>query len=702
MNIAYIGKGDDLAAKVIERLGKEDNSVFLLAGEDFKREQKPITKYKYFRVFDWKQGVYQHLKTIYPDVVIYADPAYMDYEWEEEHKESVAMLSSVLDDIVKLEIKKFIFLSSTEVYGKYIGEIDEETEINPISKKGIRMAQCEYAISLYRKRYDLDVKILRVAPVFTYRCVTDSKELLGVLFQKSSEMKENRWLQPVHVADVADAIKRTMELSSSQIYNVAASDVISEQKISRLLCKKDEYGAELVAAENVAVRISSRKLKKETEWIDFWQIEKMLKEDKVKFVHQKKTQETEKKKNIRQNLSVFRKLAEVLVLFGVFMLIYLLTLDHNLFGKINWLLIFVTVVPLFYGVRYGTLAVALASLTFLGSQGGGLMEIDSFYSYVDKILVIVEYILFGIVVGYTVDMLRESNAEKDLEIEDRKLSYDELNEINEKNILIKKEYEKRILESKDSLPRLYQIISRINVLEEGRIFMEILQVVQDLLGTNTVAIYRSNEKSPYLRLLACLNENSLMGGRSWNIEKETEIKNAIEKNEIYEGDIWTGKPAIVMPVGTTGGYSAIIVVRTLPMEKMNLHSLNLMRTMFALISTSIEKALQYDNVAREKKYIGDTLILRPEEFQKKINISVEKKQKNMSEYCILKVVSDENLLDTYHAVEKSFREVDIFGTDGKENLYILLDNTTPKDEAFVLERLAKKGIMVEKKEEDIL
>jgi len=138
------------------------------------------------------------------------------------------------------------------------------------------------------------------------------------------------------------------------------------------------------------------------------------------------------------------------------------------------------------------------------------------------------------------------------------------------------------------------------------------------------------------------------------------------------------------------------------MEKMNLHSLNLMRTMFALISTSIEKALQYDNVAREKKYIGDTLILRPEEFQKKINISVEKKQKNMSEYCILKVVSDENLLDTYHAVEKSFREVDIFGTDGKENLYILLDNTTPKDEAFVLERLAKKGIMVEKKEEDIL
>lgn len=701
MNITYIGKNDELAAKIIERLGKEDNSVFLLSEEDFKRSERPAIKYKYFRVSDWNQGVYQHLKTIYPEVVIYADPDFMSYEWKEDHKDSVGMLSAVLDNIAQLDTKQFIFLSSTEVYGKQTGELNEKSELLPVSKKGIRMSQNEHAIQVYGRRYGLNTKILRVAPVFTYHCVVGGKDLLGTLSGKSFEAMEEGWLQPIHAADVADAVKRVLEIKGSGVYNVANSSTISVRKLSGLLSKKNKGTFDAIGEEQSPVFISSSKIKKETEWIDFWQIENLLEDKKIEFIYREKPEKKEKKKTVREQLSVFRKLIEILVLFVLFVTMYVLTQDHTLFGKINWLLIFVTVIPLFYGVRYGTLAVALASISFLSSQGG-IMEIDSFYSYVDKILVIVEYILFGIVVGYTVDMLREANQEKELEIESMKLSYDELNEINEKNILIKKEYEKRILESKDSLPRLYSIISRINVLEEGRIFMEILQVVHQLLDTNTVAIYRSNAKSPYLRLLACLNEDSLIGGRSWNIEKETEIREAIEKNEIYEGDIWAGKPAIVMPVSTSGGYSAIIVVRELPMEKMNLHTLNLMRTMFALISTSIEKALEYDDVARERKYVGDTLILQPEEFRKKIDIAVEKKQKNMSDYCILKIVSEKDLVETYHLVERSFREVDIFGTDGKEGLFILLDNTTPKDEAFVLERLEKKGIVVEKKAEDVL
>ena len=702
MNIVYIGKSDALAGKVIETLGKEDNTVFLLGEEDFKRSKRPATKYKFFRVSDWNQGVQAHLKTIYPDMVIYTDPDYMNFKWVREHNSSVGLLTSVLENMVQLNTKKFIYFSTTDVYGKQTGELNEESRIFPVSKKGICMAQCEYTVELYCKRYNLDAKILRVAPIYSYDCVAGNKDFMGTMAKLAVEGAKDQdgaiYYQPVHVADVADAVKRVSAESGFGIYNVACSDSISKQELLELISGKVASANE---ENNGGAYISCQKIKKETEWIDFWQISNLLKDGKINIApYEKKEKEVKRKANGK--LTVFRKVAEILVLFAIFAGVYFLTLDHGLFGKINWLLIFVTLVPLFYGVRFGTMAVVISSIAFLTAQGGSLLEIENFYSYVDKILVIVEYIFFGIVVGYTVDMLREEITEKELEIETNKRAYDELNEINEKNVLIKKEYEKRILESKDSLPRIYAIISKINVLEEGRIFMEILQVVKDLLDTNTVAIYRSNGKSPYLRLLASLNEESLVGGRSWNISDEPEIVEAINKNEIYEGNVWEGKPAIVMPVGTSVGYSAIIVVRELSMEKMSLHTLNLMRTLFSLISTSIEKALQYDNVVRSQKYIEDTHILSAEEFRKALDIAAEKKEMSMSDYCVLRIVSDKNLLDTYQMVDKMFREVDVFGTDGKENLYILLDNTTPKDEEFVLNRLAGRGIEVEKKEEDTL
>ena len=121
-------------------------------------------------------------------------------------------------------------------------------------------------------------------------------------------------------------------------------------------------------------------------------------------------------------------------------------------------------------------------------------------------LAVAGYVFFGVVIGYTVDGLREELRIKRQDAKDLKKAYKSLSAINEQNNLIKSEYEKRILNAKNSIPKLYSIIQKIDVLESDRIFMEILHVIEDMMGTDTVAVYKAKAGGRYLRLISALNE----------------------------------------------------------------------------------------------------------------------------------------------------------------------------------------------------
>lgn len=700
MNIAYIGSCDQLAARVVDYLGKEDNTIYLLSGEDFKKKNKPSLKYRFLSLMQSTENLFRYLKSINPQIIIYAGEAYMEEEWKSEVENDIQFLISVLENTIGLNIKKFILLSSTEVYGRNGIVQNEESTIEPQSLKGMRMALREKTLEIYCKKHKMEAAIIRSTSTFSENIEIGGSDLLGrmsgYIAGIGEEPKLREIIQPVHIFDLTDAVKRVMNSDITGIYNVAATKELKRNEIyeliTRTLGSDNKLGNSKEAGE---VQISSNKIKEKVEWSDFWQLDVLLKEKKINFSVNKKENNKEEKKENKKYFYI-RKFVEIMIVFLFFAAMYFMTLDHNLFGRVGWLQIYVTVISLFYGVRYGTFGIALAIVAFLAAHGGSILMMDNFYSYADKILMIVELIFLGIISGYTVEMLKERLREKELRIEDLENNIRDLEEISDKTIIIKNEYEKRILDNKDSLSRLYTIISKIQVLEEGRIIMGVINVIQDLLNTNTVSIYRYNHKSPFLRLLGSLNEDSLVDGRSWNIDKYPKIKQVIERHEIYEGDIWNGEPAIVMSVGITEGYSMVVVVKKLELSNVSLHTLNLMRTIFVLLSTSMKRALNYDNITREQKYIGDTDILKEEEFAKVIAIAEEKRQQKMSEYCLLTIDTKEDIISTYHKVENAFREVDFFGMDKNQKLRVLLDNTGSEDEKFVMARLAKMNILAKK------
>jgi len=706
MKILYVGDSDCLAASVLERLVKEDHDVFVLC-EKSEAKDKNFRKYRHYIWSERAEDIQRIFASVAPDAVVYAGTGYLDEEWSENRRDNLRRLSVVAEECTKFEKCRLILFSSTEVYGADSFGADETARPHPESAKGIFMLQQENIADVYRDNRNLRVIILRLSDVFGNEITVGGKDWLGKLAGELSGASEFEFAEqplcPIHALDVADAVVRVLESENNPTYNICSSEQLQKSRLVALM--KEELCRETCVINETGqtgnnVFASNARIKKEKEWVEFWSLEKLAQEKKLRYINKNKSAEKEKKGKNRKAIigGWIRKTIENAAIFGVFFAIYCLTREHSLFSQVDWLLIYVVAVSLAYGIKQSTLAVVLAGSAYFITSGIDIFEMTNFYSYAESVLMIVEFLFFGIIVGYSADTLRENvrNSKEDLsKVMD---DYEKLKEINNKNVMLKNEYEKRVLDSKTSLPKLYSIINRITVLDINRIFVEILNVVADLMQTDTVAVYRVSSNSSYLRLIASLNKKSAMEGNSWNLKNFPDIELAIRQTRLYEGDIWKNEPAIVLPVGSSKGCEVAIVIKELPLEAHSLHSINLLRTLLILISESIEKALQYDNIVRGQKYYKDTNILYPEEFRKAVSLAEEKKQRDMAESCIISLQT-RDMLETFHTAEKLFREMDIWGSDESGNLYVLLANTSEKDAKIVLERLDQNGIkakMVEK------
>ena len=272
--------------------------------------------------------------------------------------------------------------------------------------------------------------------------------------------------------------------------------------------------------------------------------------------------------------------------------------------------------------------------------------------------------------------------------------FEELKIVYEQNTRIKDEYEQRLINAKDSLPKLQSIMNKLNVLQPGKIFMEVNYVIGEFLRTDTVAVYRVDRDSSYLRLLASLNEKSTFGGKTWTLEKFPEIRKKIDKGEIAMGKAWSEEPAMTIPINHEKECIAIIVIKDLSLETRSLYYLNLMRTLAGLVSEAMTRALEYERLIETRRYIDGTHVLNREEFQKQLEIQREMQLNKIASYSVLSVPA-RDWREIYIPVDKTLRTVDYLGLNEKDELAIILVNTANDECASAINRLENKGILAQ-------
>lgn len=694
MKIIYVGTADALAEAVIARLRKEGSEVYLLSDQPLPRRESSALTRRFYRNVQRGGGMEKILRSLSPDCVVFAGEYYMSGAYREAEEKDAALLSALLRALCGGPRTRLVLLSSLEVYGETQAPADETCPLRPVTRRGLRFAQEEALLNLYCRRYDWDAAILRASALYAGQAREGRRDFLSAAFTHVCRQEEgpfaNEVLQPLHVADLADAVKRVVDAGGSGVYNVCGSFSMSRREIYEGAAKALGAAAPLGWEEPQGSTLGDNgKIKREQEWTDFHDLRQELERGEIDYVPMPARRARRKKSPLPGEL---RRFVENLAVFTVFFAVDTLCRSHGLFSQIHWLMIYVVLISLFFGIRQSSLAVILASCAYLFSQELSLFEMSNFYSYAGCVLTITEFVFFGLAVSYTTDMLREELRNRSLELKMLQEEHEDLKAINEENVLIKKEYEERLLESKQGLPKLYHMVGRLMVLEPDRIFMEMMDVVSELVRTDTVAVYRVNGDSPFLRLVNARNEASVEGGKTWNLSGLPQIQEALRRGELYQGPLGSGEPAVTLPVCHQGACVAAIVIRTLPYESQTLYHVNLLKTLALLVQDAVGRALDYEELQRREQYLEGLDVLKAEPFARAVALAAEKAEKHVAEYCVAQAEGAGGLEALYAAASPALRATDCFGLDKEGRLCVLLNNTGPEDLARLEERLAARGV----------
>lgn len=694
MKIIYVGTADVLFEAFTERLQKEGNEVYLLSDQPLPRSESNVLTRRFYRNIQRGGGMETILRSISPDCVVFAGEHYMSAAYRKDEEKDAALLSSLLQALPSLSQTKIVLLSSVEVYGETRSPADEACELRPVTRRGLRFAQEEQLLSLYRQRFGWDAVILRASQLYAGRAQEGQRDLLSIAFDKVERQESgpfsNEILQPLHVSDLVDAVKRIIDSGDRSVYNVCGSFQISKKDlydcVGQALDVKPQAQWEEPSVHTLG---DNSQLKHDQEWTDFHDLKKELAQGAITYTRLPAGKDKQKKSVLPTEL---RRLIENLVVFTIFLAADILCRSHGLFSQIHWLMIYVLLISLFFGIRQSSLAVLLASCAYLFSQDLSLLEMSNFYSYAGCVLTITEFVFFGLVASHTTDTLREELRNRSLELKMLQEEHEELKAINDENVLVKNEYEERLLDSKQGLPKLYHMIDRLMVLEPDRIFMEIMTVVSEVARTDTVAVYRVTKGSPYLRLINALNEESVEGRKTWNLTSLPDIQEALERGELHQGALGSGEPAVTLPVSHQGSCVAAIVIKNLPYESQSLYQINLLKTLSLLVQDAVGRALDYEELTRRDQYLEGLDILKAEPFKRNVELAAEKAEKHVAEYCVAAVEGAGSMEDSYRAASPALRAMDCFGLDESGRLCVLLNNTGPSDLAFLQERLASGGV----------
>ncbi|MFV0362713.1 MAG: NAD-dependent epimerase/dehydratase family protein [Suipraeoptans sp.] len=695
MKILYIGASDDLASSFIERMVKEEYELYLFSNLEVDGYKG---KYKYYEMTDNATTVTKLLQSISPEVIVFAGNHFAEDGMYLELGKYYNLLLQVLRETKSLkQLKEFVLLSSTEVYDVKADVAYEDVEISPKCNKGIFFASLENSFVLYENEVDYPRSILRLSDMYSDNCSNNKYGIVNRAYRdiemsNSEVLIENKHMQLLHVDDAIDALFRVIESQKCGCYNVASLQIVESKTLYENIAHKLNKSCDVsVDAAIPCPYINCDKIVNELEWVDRADILTDVSKGRIIF-DKKKEVKVKRKWNMPKNV---RELVENTLLFLVFFFIYTFTYDHGLFSSINWLLIYVILAAINMGVRQSIIAIVLSSASYLLVNRTSILQMTNFYSYSESILIIMQFIFLGMSISYSCELLKKKIEEQSNSLSQLTKEYREVEDINRQNVRIKKEYEKRLLESETGLPRLQTITKRLNKLSVDEVYAEVLHVFSEFLDTYNLAIYYMKDDTPRLRLMNSLGDSYFSVGKTWDLSNNSNMLNTLRKGEIYIGSVWKNEPAAVLPIVLENKTIAVIMLKVFSTKRNNLYNLNTIRTLGTIISDSIAMAIKYEEACRNTKYLTGTKILKKKAFSDKLALAKQREQRNLANYKIIEAV-DISIPDMDRVRKEGLRETDYCGVLKNNKIGILLNNTTEVEVDYVIARLLDIGVKAEK------
>ena len=194
------------------------------------------------------------------------------------------------DELRKCDfLKRYVHVSTPEVYGSCSGFVDESFPFNPSTPYAVSRAAGDMNLKTFHAAYDFPVVTTRAANVYgpgqqLYRII--SRTILYILLGEKLQLHGGGVSRRsfIHMDDVSDAtLKIMLHGKNGDTYHISTNEVVSIRQLVETICIKlgvhFEDHAEIVGdrlGKDAAYQLESTKLRTELNWQDNISLDKGL------------------------------------------------------------------------------------------------------------------------------------------------------------------------------------------------------------------------------------------------------------------------------------------------------------------------------------------------------------------------------------------------------------------------------------------
>ena len=387
------------------------------------------------------------------------------------------------------------------------------------------------------------------------------------------------------------------------------------------------------------------------------------------------------------------KIVELVIGFFLFEFLNHLAGNQAQFKMIDLRLVFIVLFGSLYGINYGIAAAALETVSLLAAyEREGVGWTTLFYEPSNWIPFIF-YFAVGAICGY-VRMKNKENIE--FVTDENKLIQEKflfMRDMYQDSLYDKRTYKKQIMGSRDSFGKIFDITRKLDIVQPEELFIETIHIMEEVLENETFAFYSLSQKNGYGRLEAASPKSQGMYSASIRLSEYTFALETLEKGQVWANrDFIKGYPMYMAGIRKEGSLVMLICIQEVKNGQLTVYYRNLFQILCGLVETSLLRALEYQEATEYKKYVENTRILKPEYFEKSLELQHSMREQKMASYILLKLkYGNMTIADADEALDSCIRENDIRGISPEGELYLILTQADDKALPIILERLKRNG-----------
>ena len=621
-----------------------------------------------------------------------------------------ASLETSLQYAAQTGVQKFILISSLEVYGDAM-DLDEDKTPEPTNAIGQILLNAENLCSLYAAQNNISASIIRIPLIYgpneEYSIISElifqsnKKKNVDIPFHKLSHCNF------LHIEDLHSLIRSILneeDPANFAVMNAAAEDInyfFLSQQLQIQFPKTSYHFSE----ESDIATGQKRTILKKAKTTYGWNPDHHLLEDIPELVASMQYHPQVVSSFFTRINLFFKRIRPFLVWVEIIvgaLLMHMITIWTNTiieFKVIDYRLLFVVLIGSIHGLLFGIIAAILAASSAIIAWNSIGLDFALLIYNVENWIPFTVYFLAGAVTGYVNDKkandLRFEKYQTELIHEKYSFLFALYNEIS----TIKNHLREQLVGYRDSFGRFFRIANELNELDADNIFYKALEILEDLMKNDQIAIYSIESTGHFGRLQVSSKTITRNIPKSLRLEAFNEAIPQLKAGDVFQNkDLIPNYPAYIAPIMNADMLIGLVILWEVEFEQFSMYYFNLFKVITGLIQSSLVRAATFENAQYEKMFLKGTRIMRPDAFKQTLSIRNKMRRNKVSQFQILRILRGDEPWETLsEKISRGIRSEDTIGIleEKPDECYVILANATVENIDMIQDRMKKNGVDAE-------